>query len=37
VEVAAVCGIERDEAIDQLADSGATRIPWGNGALWKLG
>jgi predicted DsbA family dithiol-disulfide isomerase len=37
VEVAAVCGIERDEAIDQLAESGATRIPWGNGALWELG
>jgi predicted DsbA family dithiol-disulfide isomerase len=33
-EVAAVCGIERDDAIDQLADGGATRIPWGDGALW---
>jgi predicted DsbA family dithiol-disulfide isomerase len=35
-EVAAVCGIERDAAVDQLADAGATRIPWGNGALWEL-
>lgn len=35
-EVAAVCGIERDAAIDQLQDV-ARRIPWGNGALWELG
>jgi len=33
-EVAAVCGIDRDAAEQQLADAGATRLPWGNGALW---
>ena len=34
-EVAAVCGIEIDAAIDQLQDV-ARHVPWGNGALWQL-
>jgi len=34
-EVAAVCGIELDAAIDQLQDV-ARHEPWGNGALWSL-
>jgi predicted DsbA family dithiol-disulfide isomerase len=34
-EVAAVCGIDRDAAIDQLQDV-ARHVPWGNGALWAL-
>jgi hypothetical protein len=34
-EVAAVCDIELDAAIDELQDV-ARHFPWGNGALWEL-
>ncbi len=34
-EVAAVCGIARERAAEQLATS-ARRIPWANGELWEL-
>jgi predicted DsbA family dithiol-disulfide isomerase len=34
-EVAAVCGIDRAAAMEQL-EGAARRVPWGNGALWEL-
>ncbi len=36
VEVAALCGIDRDAATEQLQASDARSIPWGNGELWEL-
>lgn len=36
VEVAAVCGIDREAATEQLAASDARRIPWAGGELWEV-
>ena len=35
-EVAAVCGIDRESAAEQLAAGDARRIPWANSELWEL-